>query len=164
MVKRYAIDYNLKNGLGHPAISLYLTGCDKPVKCKGCHNWEMQERSGQGYNIEDIKSELDNLINNFSYFHKELYISIVGGEPLAEYNLPITIEVAKYIKDKHNSKIVLYSWRDLDQIGEVSQYLDYAVLGGYDEAKHQDNVLPSSSNQVIWDFKNNKELEHIKLK
>ena len=44
-MQRYFIDYSLKNGLGHPAISLYLTGFDNPVKCYGCHNYDLQKQS-----------------------------------------------------------------------------------------------------------------------
>lgn len=164
MIKRYVIDYNLKNGIGHPAISLYLTGCDKPVKCHGCHNWEIQEQSKLNYDIETIKSELDVFVDKFLCFHRVLYFSILGGEPLAEYNVSITTDIARYMKEKHSAKIVLYSWRGFGQLGEVAKYLDYAILGAYEETKHQEGMLPASSNQIIWDFSNKNKLSHIKLK
>ena len=43
---RYTIDYSLKNGLGHPSVSLYLSGCDNSDKCDGCHNKELQKKKG----------------------------------------------------------------------------------------------------------------------
>lgn len=165
IIKRYIIDYSVTNGLGKPAISIYLSGCDKLVKCKGCHNWEMQEESENDYDIEQLKEELDTEISNFKVFHKSLRIAILGGEPLAKYNRDITLELLKYIKEKYEDAItILYSWRDVGQIGESKNYLDFGVLGGYEESLHQDNTLPASSNQRVWNFNTNSEEQAILLK
>ncbi|MFA7689212.1 MAG: 4Fe-4S cluster-binding domain-containing protein, partial [Bacilli bacterium] len=169
-MKRYIIDFSLKNGLGHPAISIYLTGCDNPIKCEDCHNWELQEQSKHNYNINTIKNEIDIEIQNYLQFYNELYIAILGGEPLAKYNKNITLEVSKHIKQKYNNVIVvLYSWRTIEQINNENlklyiQYIDYGVLGVYDKNLHISDTLPASTNQYIYDFKNNKKLNSIKLK
>lgn len=167
---RYYIDYSLKNGLGHPAISLYLTGCDKPVKCKDCHNWELQEQSYYDYSIKNIKYNINKNIQNYLQFHKNLYVAILGGEPLAKYNRNITLQISKFIKQQYNnSKIILYSWRTLKQIQEERleiyiKYIDYGVLGAYDNTLHTDNILPASTNQYIYDFNNKVKLKPIILK
>ncbi len=170
IMNRYFIDYSLKNGLGHPAISIYLTGCDNPVKCNECHNWELQEQSKYGYNINKIKNETDKEIQNYLQFHNKLYVAILGGEPLAKYNKDITLELSKHIKQKYKyATIILYSWRTIEQINNENlesyiQYIDYGVLGAYNKNLYIPNTLPSSTNQYIYDFKHNKKLESIKLK
>lgn len=169
-IKRYIIDYSLKNGLGHPAISIYLTGCDNPIKCEDCHNWELQEQSKNDYNISEIKHELDKEIQGYLQFHNDLYIVILGGEPLAEYNKDIVLEISQYLKQKYkDATIVIYSWRTIEQINKEKlelyiKHIDYGVLGSYNKDLYVSDTLPSSINQYIYDFKNNKKLEPIKLK
>lgn len=169
-MSRYIIDYSLKNGLGKPSISLYLAGCDKPIKCEGCHNWELQEEPKESYDIDEIKKHIDKAINNFLQFHSALYVSILGGEPLAIYNRNITMEISKYIKEKYtNAIIIIYSWRTIKQIKKENlemymKYIDYGVLGAYDKNLYIENTIPSSTNQYIYDFKNNRIIKPIKLK
>jgi len=94
----------------------------------------------------------------------------LGGEPLAKYNRNITLELSNYIKEKYkNAIIVLYSWRTIEQINRESlkpyiKYIDYGVLGSYNKDLYVSNTLPSSTNQYIYDFKNNEKLKPIKLK
>lgn len=170
IIRRYTIDYSLKNGLGKPAVSIYLTGCDKPIKCDDCHNWELQEESKEQYDIKKMKERIDKYIKDFFKFHKSLHVSILGGEPLAEYNRKITYEISKYIKEKYpNSTIIIYSWRTIDQIFKEGiksyiKYIDYGVLGAYDKELYIENTIPSSTNQYIYDFKYDKINKPIILK
>ena len=158
---RYIIDYSLKNGMGNPSVNLYLSGCDKKEKCEGCHNWEMQEENTDDYDMNEIKARLDNHIYNAMQFTNKLYVCVLGGEPLAPYNKKITLGIAKHVKGKYKDVIlVLYSWRYLTNI----KYFDYGVLGGYDHTQHEDNCIPSSKNQYIYDFKLHKKLPKIYLK
>ena len=156
--------------MGHPAISIYLTGCDNPIKCEDCHNWELQEKSQYDYDINKIKHKVDKEIYNYLQFHSKLYIVILGGEPLAEYNRDIVLELSSYIKEKYkNVTIVLYSWRTIEQINKENlrsyiKYVDYGVLGSYNKGLYVSNTLPSSVNQYIYDFKNNNKLKPVKLK
>ena len=169
MLKRYVINYSTKNGLGRPSISIYLQGCDKKVKCKSCHNLEMQSPPKEKCNFYNMTKQLDNYIEQFMKFHKKLHMSFLGGEPLAPYNRDIVYKLSKYIKTMYkNSKISLYSWRTIKQINEelksYIQYIDYGILGEYNESLYVADTLPSSSNQYIYDFKNKKIIEPIKLK
>lgn len=169
-IDRYVIDYSLKNGLGHPSISLYLKGCDKPTKCEDCHNYELQIKSKRECDIEKLKDDIDKYIDNYLLFHKKLYFSILGGEPLTIYNRDIVLEISKYVKEKYpESIIVLYSWRTMDNIrkGKIlsyTKYIDYGVLGSYEKDLYVENILPSSSNQYIYNFNTKKRVNPIKLK
>ena len=170
IIKQYTIDYSLMNGLGHPSISIYLTGCDAPIKCVGCHNWELQARSKVLYNFKTILETLDNAINNFLQFHSKLYVSFLGGEPLTPYNRELTQLLSKYVKNKYpDAKTVVYTWRTLtdiqkDNLGEYLKYMDYGVLGEFKQELYVPNILPSSTNQYIYNFKTECLMPTITLK
>jgi len=167
---RYIIDYNLKNGLGKPAISLYLTGCDKPIKCKGCHNYELQEKSEKDYDINIIINKIENDYKRAKEFNENTTLVFLGGEPTAKYNIDIVYKVSKYFKEKYkNIPTILYSWRTLEELAnevdiEKIKYIDYGVLGAYNEDLHVNNTLPASTNQYIYDFNNKCKLKPIDLK
>jgi len=169
-LKRFILDYSLKNGLGNPAISLYLSGCDKKIKCKGCHNQELQLGTNAKIDFELLKENMDKNIKNYLYFHKKLHVSILGGEPLAPYNREIASQISKYIKQKYKDcSIILYSYRTIDDIKKENllsylTYIDYGVLGSFEEDLFIENTLPSSTNQYIYDFKNKTKLQSISLK
>lgn len=120
--------------------------------------------------MDNIIKNIDYEIKNFLQFHNTLYFSILGGEPLAEYNKQITFEISKYIKNTYqNATNVLYSWRTIDNIKQENlksflTYIDYGVLGSYNKELHIANTIPSSVNQYIFDFKNNKTIPPINLK
>ncbi len=167
-LNRWFIDYSLKNGLGKPAVSLYLRGCDLPIKCEDCHNYELQDEVEEYFNSEDVRllwKELNEYILAYLSFHSELRVAILGGEPLTKKNRHVTVLISQKIKEKYpNSKIILYSWRSANQAKEYANYIDYGVLGVYCKSLYVPDTLPSSSNQYIYDFKNNIKLEPVKLK
>jgi len=166
---RYVIDYNLKNGLGNPSTTLYLQGCDKEVKCKGCHNWEMQEKNTEDYSIPKIIDEIILTLEQSKEFNKDMWLTILGGEPLAKYNLKITKEITKAIKSKFKDiKIVLYSWRYIEDIEnehlwDYMQYVDYGVLGDFQIDKLVKNKLPATTNQYIYDFNKRKKIKSVTI-
>ena len=167
-ISRYHIDFSLKNGLGKPALSLYLTGCDKPVKCEDCHNYELQDRSKQDYNLRKIKEKIKVHIENFKDFYDHIIICYLGGEPLTDYNKEITYEISKYVKKKYSAENILYSWRTIKKIkednkSEFIKYMDYGVLGSYNDKLFVKNTIPASKNQFIYDFNKNRKLNSIKL-
>lgn len=160
----YAIDFSLTNGLGKPAISVYYSGCDIPVKCKECHNSELWQK--QKTKVSD--EEFFRLVNNYKNFNhsKELIITFLGGDPLAPYNRDSVIEVSRKLKELYPEvKIVVYSWRTPDEIEESwTEFFDYGVLGKFDIGIYVENRLPASTNQFIYDFKTKQKLPPIKLK
>lgn len=171
--KRYYIDYSLSNGLGHPSISIFLTGCDKKNRCKNCHNselWNISPQQYDDYSLDDIFQQLTNEVREYKKYHSKLYISILGGEPLALYNRDITLKISKYIKETFkNATIVLYTWRTKEDINnqnliEYLKYIDYGVLGEFRDDLMVKNTLPSSTNQQIYDFNKKVIIKPIKLK
>lgn len=159
-MSRYIIDFSLKNGLGNPSVNLYLKGCDKPLKCEGCHNWEMQEIDYSNFDMQYLINQLKVNIETSKLFHKDPWLCILGGEPLADSNIGITNYVCEEMKRLFPElKIVVYSWHEPTELPNV----DYGVLGAYDKLFHVKHCLPSSTNQYIYDFNNKQKLGSIKL-
>lgn len=159
----YSIDLSLTNGLGKPAISIYYSGCDIPVKCKECHNPELwnKQKSRIGY------PELLRVISSYNSFNfsKQLRIAFLGGEPFSKDNRESVISTAKQLKDDFKDcQIIVYSWRKPDEIEKAwVENIDIGVLGQFDIGEFKEGYLPASSNQVIYDFNSQRELESIKL-
>ena len=162
---RYFINYSLSNGLGNPSVSLFFKGCDKPNKCSGCHNPELKNIDKSKIDIEELKKEISSFIEKSKNFSDKRYVSFLGGEPLSKYNREYLLKISRFIKESYKEiETVIYTWRSLDEIDRrYTKYIDYGVLGEYKEELHQDNMIPGSKNQVIYDFNDMKEIEHIKL-
>lgn len=126
----------------------------------------MQSIENQQYDLSKIKLQIDSYIKSYLEFHNKLYVAILGGEPLTEYNKDITLSISKHIKEKYpKSTIVLYSWRDIDIIDvKYIKYIDYGVLGEYEDDLYIKNMLPASTNQYIYNFATNSKVDSIKLK
>jgi anaerobic ribonucleoside-triphosphate reductase activating protein len=156
------------DGLWYPSISIYYSGCDNPNKCIECQNPELQLQ-GIGYKttnsqlIQDVENKLIEWLDTY----ETMSICYVGGEPLAEWNRESTLEVSKYFKEKYKNKIcnILYSWRYIEDFLELEQYIlyiDYGVLGNFQIQNRDINCIPSSSNQYIYSFIENKKINTIK--
>jgi len=153
---RYAgITYNsiadCDNGI---SVSLYLQGC--PHHCKGCHNQETWNENGgteieRSALIEKIETSLhkNGIKRNFS---------VLGGEPLAPYNVKDTLEIIKQIKKFDNTtKIYLWSGYYLKEIRkmktakEVLKYVDVLIDGRFELEKRDVTLkLRGSKNQSIY--------------
>lgn len=146
------------DGLWYPSISIYYSGCDKVIKCKSCHNPELQQRE-RGFKTSDeqlIKDIEDKLIMWLSTY-KIISICYLGGEPLASWNRDSILNVSKYFKEKYKNQIVniFYTWRYIENLCTLKKYIkymDYGVLGDYQEEYKDLNYIPSSINQYIYDF------------
>lgn len=156
------------DGLWHPSISIYFSGCDKPIKCKNCHNPELQQKEiGYKTTSEKLIVDIERILNNWLEIFPKISICYLGGEPLATWNREAVLLVSKYFKEKYKDKIcnIIYSWRYLEHINLLKQYvsyIDYGVLGEFEEKNKDINYIPSSTNQYIYDFKNNKIINSIK--
>ena len=162
---RYRIDYSLSNGLGKPGLSLFFKGCDKPNKCINCHNPELQNIDKNKIDVEKLKREIIRYIDDSINYSDKYYVSFLGGDPLTKHNREYLLKISKFIKEKYkNIETVVYTWRSLDKINNKHiKYIDYGVLGEFKKELHQKNMLPGSKNQVIYDFNDKEELDHIKL-
>ena len=134
-------------------VSLFMSGC--PHHCKNCFNqiaWN--PNFGTEIEIDKLCDKLNDLINAYDV-HRDF--SLLGGEPLAEYNRKNTEYIIKKIKDK-NPNILIYVWsgytlKELKSINDSSidyilSTIDYLIDGRYEDDK-KDNKLKmrGSSNQ-----------------
>jgi len=136
------------------SLSLYLQGC--PHHCKGCHNKETWDENGgteieRSVLIEKIKNNLhkNDIKRNFS---------VLGGEPLAPYNVKDTLEIIKEIK-KYDKSVKVYLWsgyylkeiRKMKIAKEVLKYVDVLIDGRFELSKRDVTLsLRGSSNQNIY--------------
>lgn len=138
------------NGKG-VCVSVWFQGC--PHKCSGCHNPETWDPQGgteinRDVLIEKIKKAItaNGIIRN---------VSILGGEPLAPYNIDDLLYILKKIKEFSPTSFI-YLWTGYvitnfdEKQKQVWDYVDLIVDGPYIEAL-RDITLPlrGSRNQTI---------------
>jgi len=148
------------DGLWYPSLSIYYSGCDNPNKCMDCQNPELIMQ-GVGYktNNDKLIKDIENKLTEWFDIYEVMSICYVGGEPLSEWNRNSILKISKYFKEKYNDKIcnIIYSWRYIENLKELKQYvkyLDYGVLGSFKIENINIDYIPSSTNQYIYDFKN----------
>lgn len=156
------------DGLWYPSISIYYSGCDKLVKCIYCHNPELQKQE-IGYKTanKQLINDIEKILNNWLDIFPKMSLCYLGGEPLSIWNRESVYMVSRYFKLKYPDEIcnILYSWRyieDIDNMRKYITYIDYGVLGDFQEINKDLNYIPSSTNQYIYDFKNKTKLQPIR--
>lgn len=156
---RYAgLDKNdFVNGEG-VCVSFWTQGC--PFHCKGCHNPETWDFNGGIEYTNDVKWDIikaisaNGIIRNFS---------ILGGEPLAPQNLPLTDEIVTAVRAAYpHIKIYLWTGYKLENLIKDPNY--YNILDCIDtliDGQYQDDLrdlslkFRGSSNQRVWVQENN---------
>lgn len=140
-IKKYCIS----NGDGI-RTAIFFSGC--PFKCKGCFNSELwNPKNGQEYTnatYEEIKDSINEHIAG---------ISILGGEPLVDYNYEVVLNLCRQFKEDFPSKdIWLWTGFLFEEIKdkEILKYIDVLIDGQFDIDK-KDATLQwrGSSNQRI---------------
>lgn len=156
------------DGLWYPSISIYYSGCDKPIKCADCHNPELQQKE-IGFKTDNNKliCDIETKLKEWLDVYEKISICYLGGEPLAKWNIESVLKLSKYFKQKYNNRIcnIIYTWRYLEDLQPLQKYLkfiDYGVLGDFQITKRNIKYIPSSSNQYIYDFKNKTKLQSIR--
>lgn len=144
------------------SVTFFTQGC--PHRCKGCHNPETWDFNG---GKEFTPNVLDEIYEALSANGIQRSFCIMGGEPLCNENLFLTLLVLKEVK-QHFPHIKTYIWtgyyyKDLKQnsdphLKQILELVDVLIDGPYIEAK-RDLTLPmrGSSNQSIIELKENKE-------
>ncbi len=136
-------------------VSLFMSGC--PHHCKNCFNQETWNPNyGTEIDVNDLSDKLNELINAYDVNRD---FSILGGEPLAEYNRKNTDIIVENIRNKNpNIRICLWSGYTFDElksmndenINSILSKIDYLVDGRYvDEKKDRNLKMRGSSNQHI---------------
>ena len=147
---RYAqiTPFEICNGKG-AGVSLFVQGCR--FCCKGCFNSETWDFNGGKAWTQEIEDKFFELIDR-PYIKR---VSILGGEPLADENKSVVLDLIKRIKGKYpNKSIYLYTGYTFEEISSLNnlQYVDVLVDGRYIE-EQRDLTLEfrGSKNQRVID-------------
>ena len=141
------------------SVTFFTQGC--PHRCKGCHNPETWDFHGGKEFTPKVLGEIyealraNDLKRNFC---------IMGGEPLCEENLLLTLMVLTEVKN-HFPDIKVYLWtgyyydelkkRTDSKINLILEKVDVLIDGPYEEALRDITLkMRGSSNQNIIELKN----------
>ena len=142
------------------SVSFFTQGC--PHHCPGCYNPETWDFDGGKEFTYDVLNDIAESLfaNGISRS-----LAIMGGEPLCEQNIFLTLLVVKTIKEKHpDVKIYIWTGYTYDylmsritnnlHLKQVLDYADFLIDGPYVE-ELRDISLPmrGSSNQKIIDLR-----------
>lgn len=132
---------SLNSSLDGISIDIFFYGCT--LKCKNCHNYEIQRFVPPNKSFEDIKTAIT------PYCTRAKVITILGGEPLDQPKT-ILVEFIEYLKKEFPAlKISLYT--GYTQVPpELLKSLDYVKLGNYrDDSRTPEGAFLASKNQVM---------------
>lgn len=140
--------------------SVYFSGCQKALEgraCPGCHNAIAWERdSGKEWTEEVKMSVLDTLKPDYVSG-----LSVLGGEPLSDFNLECVLDLVKTSKELYpNKNIWMWTGYTVDEVledpkkkdlaNQIFQYVDYLVDGPFmNDLKDPSLKFRGSSNQRI---------------
>ena len=134
-------------------VSLWVSGCEH--KCKGCHNPHTWNRNNGRTFTNDTYERLVNALTTGI----KRGLTIIGGEPLTDYNYPEVLDLVKKLKvDIPDLNIWVYTGYYYDELIEqdktdIFDYIDVLVDGRFEEElKDPDLKWRGSSNQRIWYF------------
>ena len=145
-------DWDLANGEGWN-VSVWVSGC--PHKCEGCHNAQYwSPDAGVAYRDEEWQTIATALQDNAI---KQKNLSILGGEPLAPYNIKGVYNLVTQAKELiPDLKIYLWSGYTLEELKfnelamKILENVDVLVDGRFvKEKKEPELQLRGSSNQII---------------
>ena len=136
---------DINNGEGL-VVSLWVTGC--PIHCPHCHNESIWDKeTGE----EFTSKHLDSIIEELSDPRIDKGFSILGGEPLAEWNYEEVLYAVKSVRALFPKKqIWLWTGFNYDNVKnlEIFKYLDVVIDGMYiDSLKDEETWWRGSSNQ-----------------
>lgn len=135
------------------ATSLWFNGC--PHKCVGCYNaetWHIDDKLDRP-NQEVINETLVAL----DEFGVKKDLTLLGGDPLAVFNLADLLEILAAIKEARPETRVLcwtgYTWKQLQNSTHrsVLKYIDILIDGRYEKDLHVEGHKFGSSNQKVID-------------
>lgn len=135
---------NMNNGPGMRTV-IWLSGC--PHHCKGCFNPTTWYRmSGKVFDPSAYNEVYDGLKENYCDG-----LTLLGGEPLAEYNLDVSMELARTAKELGKT-VWCYTGYKYEFIKDlmIMQYIDVLIDGPFNIKKfNADLKWRGSANQRI---------------
>lgn len=144
-------DFNNGDGL---RISLWFSGCE--FHCNGCHNQELWDRNN---GIDFDFSTVSDLLEMLNEKHID-GLSILGGEPLTEYNrkaLYVYLPEIYEFLHKRGKDVWLWTGYTIDELKEdsvlkdfLANNVDVLITGRYIDNLNINNKYYGSSNQHIW--------------
>lgn len=128
-------------------VTLWVSGC--PLQCDGCHNQQLWDKSYGTLFDENAKNKIMELLDN-EYISG---LSILGGEPLAPYNIDEIIKLCKEVHERFPRKDIWlwtgYEW-DYVEKHKIEHYADYIICGRFIASKAGKFKFFGSSNQKIY--------------
>ena len=130
-------------------VALFVSGCT--LRCKGCFNPESWDFSaGKPFTEETVET--------IFRFLDEPYLaglSILGGDPLEESNVPVVTDLARRVKERYGDKRDVWLWtgRIYEKHAELPlwQWVDTVVDGPFVEKRKvpQKGLWYGSDNQRV---------------
>lgn len=135
---------SLNNGDGCRTV-LWVSGCER--KCKGCHNPETWDKNnGKEFGLDALDKLVDLIRDPYCNG-----LTILGGEPLTEYNKNKVLEITETIKFFFPEKdIWLWTGYKIDEVIDYITFCDIVIDGEYVEDLKSNNKYFGSSNQRMW--------------
>lgn len=130
-------------------VSLFVSGCT--LRCKGCFNpesWDFE--AGKPFTEETVETI-------FRYLDEPFVagLSILGGDPLEESNVPVVTDLARRVKERYGTKRDVWLWtgRIYDKYADLPlwQWVDTVVDGPFVEKRKvtQKGLWYGSDNQRV---------------
>lgn len=139
-------------------VSFFTQGC--PHRCKGCHNPETWDFNG---GKEFTAQVLDQIISGLTAQGIHRNLCIMGGEPLCDENIFLTLMVIKEVKTLvPGTKVYVWTGYTYDELKSnynphvvaILELADVLIDGPYiDELRDITLPMRGSSNQNIIDLK-----------
>lgn len=130
-------------------VSLFVSGCT--LRCKGCFNPE-------SWDFEAGKPFTEETVEMIFRYLDEPYVaglSILGGDPLEESNIPVVTDLARRVKERYGDKRDVWLWtgRIYEKHADLPlwQWVDTVVDGPFVEKRKvtQKGLWYGSDNQRV---------------
>ena len=130
-------------------VSLFVSGCT--LQCKGCFNPE-------SWDFDAGKPFTEETVETIFRYLDEPYVaglSILGGDPLEESNIPVVTDLARRVKERYGTKRDVWLWtgRIYDKYADLPlwRWVDTVVDGPFVEKRKvtQKGLWYGSDNQRV---------------
>ena len=148
-------------------VSYWAQGC--PIRCEGCHNPQTWDLNG---GIEDtLENVINEIITSITANGIQRNFSVLGGEPLADYNIETTYEIIKAVRAQFpNIKITMWTGFLYENIknnplaNKIFSLIDILVDGPF-RIQERDITLRyrGSKNQRVIDMNKTKRSGEVQL-